>query len=727
VNDTESGTVPVPTVTVTLDPYLYNVLGTLSNGNLTYTWSYVGSFGCAYGTVPKNTGKFYFEVINTTPGNYGYAIYDNWSFCAGISTGVRNTGNDILPGSDATGWGFSNRNSSGLTIDSSTWHNGIPTALTGVPQVPQGGYLGVAVDLDAGKVWFNANGTWVGGGNPAAGTSPAYTFTPNTVMYPAVGQATIGASTANFGVTAFSGVKPSGFLAWNVDAGLTNSFDPISSNANIALTGSNKTAKSTSSALPLGQFYGAISTISHNTGKYYIEFTQDVYVTKSLEVGLVKSTFDMGMPTSNYIGYTADGYGVDVDWAGNLFALNSLTSSTIGTGLTSNGDKVGIAVDFDAGKWWVRRNGTWTNGDPAAGTGGVIAFPFTPNTTLYAAIALNGTVAQVTTNFGDSAFAHTIPSGFSPWGLTNTTLIYDNVGFSGGVATAARSTANGYIPGADANSWGFSNQNNTGLATDSSIRHNGVIDYATMVGIDQIPQNGYLGVAVDFDAGKMWFDVNGSLPYGGSPSTATSPTYTFTPGTVLYPVVGQGGIAPYGSSTANFGATQWIGQLPTGYQPWNGIAVAGLDVEVHATFDATLVDGPTLEPLPLDTALERFSKWDATDQASQPQTFCQLNPAQYILLPKPEAGSTYEIMMTLALKPLRTATGMDEDVFNELEDLIVHGTLQRLLMIPNQNWTDYEMAKYHKRQYLAKLTERRARANLGNMRGPMFVNIPPFS
>jgi hypothetical protein len=154
--------------------------------------------------------------------------------------------------------------------------------------------------------------------------------------------------------------------------------------------------------------------------------------------------------------------------------------------------------------------------------------------------------------------------------------------------------------------------------------------------------------------------------------------------------------------------------------------VTPLAAEVHAVFDATLVDGPSLEPLTLDTALKRFPKWDSTDQASQPQVFCQINTTQYILLPKPETGSTYNLVLTLAIKPTKSATNMDEAVFNELEEAIVHNTLQRLLMLPNQNWSDREAAAYHMRQYLSKLTERRARANLGNMRGAMSVRIPPF-
>lgn len=82
--------------------------------------------------------------------------------------------------------------------------------------------------------------------------------------------------------------------------------------------------------------------------------------------------------------------------------------------------------------------------------------------------------------------------------------------------------------------------------------------------------------------------------------------------------------------------------------------------------------------------------------------------------------------MFVALKPTRMADGMDEDLFNELEDALVHGTLQHLLLIPNTAWTDKELAVYHARQYLFCTTERRARANIGNARGTMRAKFPSF-
>jgi hypothetical protein len=112
--------------------------------------------------------------------------------------------------------------------------------------------------------------------------------------------------------------------------------------------------------------------------------------------------------------------------------------------------------------------------------------------------------------------------------------------------------------------------------------------------------------------------------------------------------------------------------------------------------------------------------------ASTPAAICQINPDKYIVLPLPDNDKVYEVRMFLALKPKRTATGMDEVVFNELEDVILHGALQHLLVLPNVSWSDRELAAYHAKQYVYHISERRARANLGNMRGVMTARMQSF-
>lgn len=111
---------------------------------------------------------------------------------------------------------------------------------------------------------------------------------------------------------------------------------------------------------------------------------------------------------------------------------------------------------------------------------------------------------------------------------------------------------------------------------------------------------------------------------------------------------------------------------------------------------------------------------------STPQSITQVSPDKYIILPLPDGQRTYQCRMFLALKPKRNATAMDQVVFDELEEAIMHGALQHLLVLPNTNWSDRELAAYHAKQYVYQTSERRARANLGNVRGTMRARMQPF-
>lgn len=117
---------------------------------------------------------------------------------------------------------------------------------------------------------------------------------------------------------------------------------------------------------------------------------------------------------------------------------------------------------------------------------------------------------------------------------------------------------------------------------------------------------------------------------------------------------------------------------------------------------------------------------DALADGSTPQSITQINPDRYVILPLPDDQVTYQCRMFVALKPKRNATGMEEFIFDELEEVIMHGALQHLLVLPNQAWSDRELAAYHAKQYVYQTSERRARANLGNVRGTMRARMQPF-
>lgn len=159
------------------------------------------------------------------------------------------------------------------------------------------------------------------------------------------------------------------------------------------------------------------------------------------------------------------------------------------------------------------------------------------------------------------------------------------------------------------------------------------------------------------------------------------------------------------------------------------------DTEVHAVLHTALNDYEALTPIPLDQATELYPGWvrastdaqDIEDNGSQPRHITQVSPDGFLTLPPPDAAETYTLRMIYALKPSHNASEMDEGVMNQLEEAIVSKTLQDLLVLPNTAWSDRELASYHAKQYLARVTEYRAHANLGRVRATLTARAPRFA
>lgn len=107
--------------------------------------------------------------------------------------------------------------------------------------------------------------------------------------------------------------------------------------------------------------------------------------------------------------------------------------------------------------------------------------------------------------------------------------------------------------------------------------------------------------------------------------------------------------------------------------------------------------------------------------AAKPESVTMVSPQRYIVLPLPDGEETYTARMWLALKPLRDADDMDEQAFNELEDLIVWGALETLFSMPNKSWTNPEYAVHYGNKFREGYLEKRRRANLGHVGGALTV------
>jgi hypothetical protein len=158
------------------------------------------------------------------------------------------------------------------------------------------------------------------------------------------------------------------------------------------------------------------------------------------------------------------------------------------------------------------------------------------------------------------------------------------------------------------------------------------------------------------------------------------------------------------------------------------------DTVVQAVMRAEF-DGTPAEILTYDAAVATIPDWPAAttvsaeiaDLGSEPRSLTQVGVGRYRVFPMPDAERSYKLAMTFALKPARGSSDMDQAVFDEFEDAILHGALQHLLVLPNVDWTDRELAAYHAKQFLFAVTSARAKTNLGAFRSALVVRGPKFA
>ena len=265
----------------TLNP-LQNGGLTLSNGNLDVAKSASG-WATTTGTIGISSGKYYFEYTAST-------AYDNHMIGVVTSDVTLST----YLGNYASGWGYQ---SNGNKVHADSFTGSQPTANSG------GDIIQVAVDMDAGKIWFGINGTYIGSGNPSNGANPAYSNLSGTV-FPAVSHAGTLNGSFNFGARDFSYTPPTNF----VSICTTNLPDPTIADPSTAFEAKTYTGTDNSNAITgLGHSPDLlwIKRRSGNSGG--VIFDQIRGVTKALETANSGADKNNDPPITSF---DADGFTV---------------------------------------------------------------------------------------------------------------------------------------------------------------------------------------------------------------------------------------------------------------------------------------------------------------------------------------------------------------------------------------------------------------------------------
>lgn len=152
-------------VSLTWNPADRSTVVSLSNSNRTMTLNGPNNGASARTVQSFSSGKWYWEY--TTPNTAMMGI------CLAAADLAPNAymGCRVL-----NGWGFYTYPSGG---QATKYRNSSPVNYG--PVINPGARVGMALDLSAGKIWFSVNGTWCDGGDPVAGSLPAYGDVSGTV------------------------------------------------------------------------------------------------------------------------------------------------------------------------------------------------------------------------------------------------------------------------------------------------------------------------------------------------------------------------------------------------------------------------------------------------------------------------------------------------------------------------------------------------------------------
>ena len=184
-----------------LNPLNITTSSANTEANLKFTNNAGSAWKATSGTFAVTSGKYYWEVVYASTTS-GYAM-----------TGVLNPNNYFISNkteanywSSSSSYSYYGNNGNVYTGDVGSSYGNTYT---------NGDIIGVALDMDNGKIYFSKNGTWQNSGNPATGTNPAYSSI-SSPLSPAVSTLENGANAIiNFGQRPFSYTPPTGFVALN--------------------------------------------------------------------------------------------------------------------------------------------------------------------------------------------------------------------------------------------------------------------------------------------------------------------------------------------------------------------------------------------------------------------------------------------------------------------------------------------------------------------------------
>lgn len=151
-----------------------------------------------------------------------------------------------------------------------------------------------------------------------------------------------------------------------------------------------------------------------------------------------------------------------------------------------------------------------------------------------------------------------------------------------------------------------------------------------------------------------------------------------------------------------------------------------LDVP-SATEDVTRIlhvvaDGRLLDLMPQERAVYADSR-----QGYPAVAYSIRNESEFLLALYPTPDEVMPVDVTVALRPKRNATTLNDDLYHLWVDTVVHGTLARLCAIQGQPFTNEPLAQSSAVMFQRGINRARIEGSYGRVRGQIRVGQRPFA
>ena len=133
--------------------------------------------------------------------------------------------------------------------------------------------------------------------------------------------------------------------------------------------------------------------------------------------------------------------------------------------------------------------------------------------------------------------------------------------------------------------------------------------------------------------------------------------------------------------------------------------VVEYDLDAEAEVEDVLA--VVLEKEQLDRTEFRLIPFERRDEKGQPRMYWIHSDRTIRVFPTPDKRAVMQV--SAVLKPARTATGVEDWVYDTWADVIINGAISRLAIMPGKEWTDVNMAAMHKALFEQAITKTRIR------------------